>query len=756
MKPIRYIFGLVVLLMMGFVSCDDDLSVDLSNRKYVRINKPAVSLTVGEKTTLKAAVDSLGSAAKSFRWSVIDESVASIETTDNNSAIVTATGAGTTVIQIESTDGELKYFTDLSVAADRVIKILAIGNSFSEDAIENYLYDLAAAADHKVIISNLYIGGSPLSLHWENASGNKPAYQLRTINPDGSRTTFNDVSIEQAISGENWDYISFQQVSQESGQLEGYQEFLPKLVEYAQNLTSNPDLQFILHQTWAYAQDSNHFGFPLYNSDQMTMYEAIVDAVSKAENVAPIDLIVPAGTAIQNGRTSYIGDKFTRDGYHLNLNIGRFTAAAAWFEALFGGVLTNSFVPETLSGYDARLAKTAAHEAVINPGEVTILTDFEYPEPNEFELMQPLFIDFGPVESELPFNNFKTPAELKLSNLVDFTSQNTGFAIEVSEPFTGTLSRGLQNVLGLPTSVSEDMFFSDGIHIPQSGLTLSNLNREQKYTLVFYGSINDNRTETEYHVMGANEGNGYLDNDNNLGKLVVIRDIQPAEDATIAVRMKPGPNNTQFARFFGINAMMVLPEGMEVPVERNTTVLEEPVYIDFGIIEATAPFYHFSVASDAPRFDLPDATGNNTGFSMSVTARFGGANEFGAINNTLGFPSAVSQDAIYGDRNTSNSGFTLYNLNPTQEYQFVFYGSRRDMSDNRETKYEVIGANSGADFLDTTNNESEVAIVGGIKPTEGGTIDIVISAGPNNNNPDGFYYINTMIISPDGFILPGM
>src|SRR5690606_31831969 len=106
------------------------------------------------------------------------------------------------------------------------------------------------------------------------------------------------------------------------------------------------------------------------------------------------------------------------------------------------------------------------------------------------------------------------------SDLKDAEGSNTGFAIELSEPFTGTLDRGLQNALGMPTSASQDMFFSDGINIPQSGLTVSNLNREKKYTFVFYGAINDNDTETQYTVVGKNEGRGLLDNDNNLAKLV--------------------------------------------------------------------------------------------------------------------------------------------------------------------------------------------------------------------------------------------
>src|SRR5690625_7172324 len=50
---------------------------------------------------------------------------------------------------------------------DRVLRILAIGNSFSEDAIENYLHELAAEAGIKMIIGNMYIGGASLDLHWK-------------------------------------------------------------------------------------------------------------------------------------------------------------------------------------------------------------------------------------------------------------------------------------------------------------------------------------------------------------------------------------------------------------------------------------------------------------------------------------------------------------------------------------------------------------------------------------------------------------
>ena len=49
-----------------------------------------------------------------------------------------------------------------------------------------------------------------------------------------------------------------------------------------------------------------------------------------------IDGVIPSGTAIQNLRTSYVGDTVTRDGYHLSKDIGRYTAALTWFSYITG------------------------------------------------------------------------------------------------------------------------------------------------------------------------------------------------------------------------------------------------------------------------------------------------------------------------------------------------------------------------------------------------------------------------------------
>lgn len=256
-------------------------------------------------------------------------------------------------------------------AEPKPIKILAIGNSFSEDAIENYLYELANHAGHKTIIGNLYIGGAPLSLHLKNSQTNKAVYSYRKITLDGKKNTKEKTSLYDALHDEDWDYISFQQASPLSGDYSSIANSLPDLVAYVKQQVSD-ETNLLYHQTWAYQQNSTHKGFQNYGNNQKNMYRAIAKTSQKAYKLGYFEFLIPAGTAIQNARTSSIGDNFTRDGYHLQLSYGRFTAACTWFEKLFNMDVRNStYVPEGMTPREAKIAKSAAHTAVSKPYKIS-------------------------------------------------------------------------------------------------------------------------------------------------------------------------------------------------------------------------------------------------------------------------------------------------------------------------------------------------------------------------------------------------
>ena len=259
-------------------------------------------------------------------------------------------------------------------AQQKTVRILAIGNSFSQDAVEQYLHELAEAEGISTIIGNMFIGGYSLERHVKNARDNAPAYAYRKIGTDGKKREKGKMSLETVLADEDWDYVSLQQASPFSGMYETYEASLPELIEYVKARLPKKT-KLMLHQTWAYASTSRHSGFKNYNCNQLTMYQAIADAVKKAAKANKIKIVIPSGTAIQNARTSFIGDHLNRDGYHLDVKIGRYTAACTWFERIFKhNVVGNPYTPEGLDEARKAVAQKAAHAAVKHPYKVTDLS----------------------------------------------------------------------------------------------------------------------------------------------------------------------------------------------------------------------------------------------------------------------------------------------------------------------------------------------------------------------------------------------
>ncbi len=252
------------------------------------------------------------------------------------------------------------------------IRILALGNSFAGNALESYLSDLTREAGIPTVIANAYIGGCTLERHWQNAENGSAPYEYRKIAPDGAKTITRGRTILQCVEDEPWDYVSFLQASGYSGLPDSYFPFLPNLMSYVSAHAKNPNVELVFLQTWAYDSDSDHPLFPHYGNSQKSMYNSIVSSVAYAAGRAAINTVIPAGTAIQNVRANVPGMEVCRDGYHLNNGIGEFTVSCVWFEALFGNVLRNRFVPDNVGKYQGDIAKKAAHYAVIKPGGTTI------------------------------------------------------------------------------------------------------------------------------------------------------------------------------------------------------------------------------------------------------------------------------------------------------------------------------------------------------------------------------------------------
>ena len=116
----------------------------------------------------------------------------------------------------------------LSAAPARpdTLRLLCIGNSFTEDAVEQNLHEIAAADGHVLIVGNMYIGGCSLEKHWHNAERDSAAYAYRKVGADGVRVKHYDVRLSAALADEPWDVVVFNQQSAQAGKLETFEPWL--------------------------------------------------------------------------------------------------------------------------------------------------------------------------------------------------------------------------------------------------------------------------------------------------------------------------------------------------------------------------------------------------------------------------------------------------------------------------------------------------------------------------------------------------
>lgn len=457
---------------------------------------------------------------------------------------------------------------------DGVLRVLAIGNSFSEDAIENNLYELAKAANKKIVIGNLVIGGAPLSLHAENVGSNKNAYSYRKIDLEGRKTDRKQISILTALEDDAWDYISFQQASPLSGQLDSFFPHLGNLKTYVSGHVKYTNTKYILHQTWAYAQHSTRSVFANYNRSQEQMYQAIMKTTKTIveDKMYGFTMLIPSGTAIQNMRTTYIEDNLTRDGFHLEYGYGRFTAACTWFEKLFNEDVTrNKFMPEAVSATAAKAAKVAAHAAVLQPYTITKLTQF-VKHPNGKPFIGSIQISFGKSVHLKDWNSVNsTEAGYAAKYLRNIAGDDTNVGLLITESFNSINNNGADSVISknhvIPVVVSRSSYFGnskephDGRLITRSVFALNNLDANKMYTLVFYSGTEvkkdqDNR-ETQFVVNGENSKTIAVNSTNNKQNLVSVENIKPDKNSAIKIEVSAGPNNNDKTGYYYLNALII-------------------------------------------------------------------------------------------------------------------------------------------------------------------------------------------------------
>ena len=217
------------------------------------------------------------------------------------------------------------------------MKILAIGNSFSEDCTAHLERMMK---DTDVTVRNLYIGGCSLARHLSNLDGKVGEYELQR---HGVMIGEHLVSANEIIAGEDWDVITVQEVSGNSGRYDDFAPMLAGVLAHVRALC--PKAKIVWNQTWSYATYSQHGSFPIYDRDTEKMFSMIESSSHRAAKDFGLGLI-EVGKTIRALRHSALADEseFCRDGFHLSFLEGRYAAAYVW--ARYFSLPVNDYIPD--------------------------------------------------------------------------------------------------------------------------------------------------------------------------------------------------------------------------------------------------------------------------------------------------------------------------------------------------------------------------------------------------------------------------
>ena len=140
--------------------------------------------------------------------------------------------------------------TDVTQPQPKHVRILTVGNSFTHNATR-YLDDIVQAAGHKLTQKMLSIGGSPLERHAAMALA------FEKDSSDSSAKYASDESLPQVLQSGDWDFVTIQQASIKSHDVETYRPYAQQLADVVHRYA--PQAQLLVHQTWAYRSDDPRF-----------------------------------------------------------------------------------------------------------------------------------------------------------------------------------------------------------------------------------------------------------------------------------------------------------------------------------------------------------------------------------------------------------------------------------------------------------------------------------------------------------------
>jgi hypothetical protein len=282
-------------------------------------------------------------------------------------------------------------------AAGKTVRVLTIGNSFSQNATK-YLGDLAKGSGDTLVLRGANVGGASMEVHWKKVE----AFEK---DPRDKAGQYSGKGLRELLASEPWDYVTIQQASIKSHDIANYRPFGAHLAAYVRKYAPNAELA--LHETWEYRVDDPRFTKPSGKAGEPKTQDEMHAGLSAAYATIADELKIrrlPVGDAFHladgdpkwgyrvsekpfdpkraqpselpdQAHSLHVGwvwrkpkgsDKLglIMDGHHAN-TAGEYLGACVWYECLFGKDVTkNPFVPKGLDAEYARYLRATAHQAV--------------------------------------------------------------------------------------------------------------------------------------------------------------------------------------------------------------------------------------------------------------------------------------------------------------------------------------------------------------------------------------------------------
>ena len=231
---------------------------------------------------------------------------------------------------------------------DTTLRVLCIGNSFSLDGstlLPQLLVDAGVSTRKFQIYAAVYAGAS--LEYWDNMRAtDAPIPYIYNMGGSLFRLENKQWTLRTLLQNQPWDVVVIQQASPKSNLHNSYQPYMSRLNEYIHQECLNKQVRVAWQLTWSYPETAT--SGPI---DEEGWREIAMIANQKCHDVG-ISTIIPSGTAIQNARTTSLGqdsNALTRDGLHLTLGVGRYIAAMSWYESICRPIFGKSIIGTPVS-----------------------------------------------------------------------------------------------------------------------------------------------------------------------------------------------------------------------------------------------------------------------------------------------------------------------------------------------------------------------------------------------------------------------